>query len=120
MAQISGPPEAIATAKALVHMRGAEPYPNPVDGQSTFEFYVPQALAGRIIGRGGEVLKQCRDQFQANVQVLPQGSQVDPAGRPVPPHVRYVSVTAPMPDNVRNTLEFLCESIHNALHNQKS
>merc|ERR1719235_298108 len=35
MAQISGPPEAIATAKALVHMRGAEPYPNPVDGQST-------------------------------------------------------------------------------------
>ena len=58
----------VRTPRVLRPTASEPRYPNPVDGQSTFEFYVPQALAGRIIGRGGEVLKQCRDQFQANVQ----------------------------------------------------
>jgi transcription antitermination factor NusA-like protein len=116
LVNISGPADAIAVAKCLIHMRSAEPYPSTVgDGSQHFEWYVPQGLAGRIIGKGGENLKQCRERHNAQVQVLPIGTPHDPSGRPIPNHVRYVSVTAPTPESVKGCLDFLTDLIHSAV-----
>jgi polyribonucleotide nucleotidyltransferase len=119
LVNISGSVDAIAIAKCLIHMRSADPYPSTAgDGSQHFEWYVPQALAGRIIGKGGENLKQCRERFSGQVQVLPQGTPADPSGRPIPAHVRYVSVSAPTADAVKSCLDHLTDIIHVAMQSR--
>lgn len=115
VATITGSGASVATAKCLVHMKAAEPYPGADNGSYMFEFYVPQSLAGWIIGKGGETLRVCREEYHASVQILPQGTTSDPAFRPIPAHVRFVSVTASTIEQVRLCLDYLVEEIHKNL-----
>jgi predicted RNA-binding protein YlqC (UPF0109 family) len=119
VATITGSGASVATAKCLVHMKAAEPYPGSENGSFMFEFYVPQSLAGWIIGKGGETLRVCREDYNASVQILPQGTTSDPAYRPIPAHVRFVSVTASTIEQVRLCLDYLVEEIHRNLTKAK-
>ncbi|KGB75221.1 poly(rC)-binding protein 2/3/4 [Cryptococcus deuterogattii 99/473] len=87
--------------------RGPPPSSNapPPPGMQTQQIFIPNALVGAIIGRGGSKINEIRSQSSCQIRVTDPGTTV-PGGAAANPEERLVTITG-YPDNINAAVALL-------------